>query len=153
MTSKSLQTVFWVCFFSVTFFSLIGAETSAEISAETSGTPAISADARAIVDGAVNYLREDTSESVVHMTIHRPDWERTITLKAWTKGKTDSIFRIESPAKDKGNGTLKKGREMWIFNQKVNRVIKFLSSLMSQSWLGSAFSNNDLAKFYLVIDI
>jgi outer membrane lipoprotein-sorting protein len=144
MTFKTMLTVFWVCFFSAIFFSVTGAETSTE--------PAMAEDARAIVDSAVNYLREDTSESVVHMTIHRPDWERTMTIKAWTKGKTDSIFRIESPPKDKGNGTLKKGKGMWIFNPKVNRVIKLPPSMMSQSWQGSDFSNNDLAKSDTVID-
>ena len=42
--------------------------------------------------------------------------------------------------------TLKRGDEMWIFNPKVNRVIKLPPSMMSQSWQGSDFSNNDLAK-------
>ena len=112
----------------------------------------MAADARAIVQGAVNYLREKTSESVVRMTIHRPDWERTMTIKAWTKGESDSIFWIQSPPKDKGNGTLKKGKEMWIFNPKINRVIKLPPSMMSQSWQGSDFSNNDLAKSDTVID-
>ena len=115
-------------------------------------SPAMAADARAIVEGAINYLREDTSESVAHMTIHRPDWERTLSIKAWTRGQSDSLFRIIAPPKDKGNGTLKKGKEMWIFNPKINRVIKLPPSMMSQSWQGSDFSNNDLAKSDTVID-
>jgi outer membrane lipoprotein-sorting protein len=41
---------------------------------------------------------------------------------------------------------LKKGSEMWTYNPKVNRVIKLPPALMSQSWMGSDFSNNDLAK-------
>jgi outer membrane lipoprotein-sorting protein len=35
---------------------------------------------------------------------------------------------------------------MWMYNPKVNRVIKLPPALMSQSWMGSDFSNNDLAK-------
>jgi outer membrane lipoprotein-sorting protein len=35
---------------------------------------------------------------------------------------------------------------MWIYNPKVNRVIKLPPSMMAQSWMGSDFSNNDLAK-------
>jgi outer membrane lipoprotein-sorting protein len=80
------------------------------------------------------------------MTIHRPDWERSLTIKAWTRGEKDSIFFILTPPKDVGNGTLKRGREMWIYNPKVNRVIKLPPSMMSQAWMGSDFSNNDLAK-------
>jgi outer membrane lipoprotein-sorting protein len=53
---------------------------------------------------------------------------------------------VVSPPKDEGNSTLKRGTEMWTFNPKVNRVIKLPPSLMSQSWMGSDFSNNDLAK-------
>jgi outer membrane lipoprotein-sorting protein len=80
------------------------------------------------------------------MTVHRPDWERVTVIKAWTRGERDSLFTILSPAKDRGNGTLKLGRNMWMFNPKVNRVIKLPPSMMSQSWMGSDFSNNDLAK-------
>jgi outer membrane lipoprotein-sorting protein len=91
-------------------------------------------------------MRGNASIATVTMTIHRPDWERKMTIKAWTRGKTDSLFYIQSPPKDHGNGTLKKSREMWMYNPKINRVIKVPPSMMSQSWMGSDFSNNDLAK-------
>ncbi|MBU2552465.1 MAG: outer membrane lipoprotein-sorting protein [Proteobacteria bacterium] len=103
-------------------------------------------DAPGLVKKAVNYYRGQASVSTVDMTIHRPDWERKMTIEAWTKGEKDSIFIIAEPPKDAGNGTLKKDREMWTYNPKVNRVIKLPPSMMSQSWQGSDFSNNDLAK-------
>lgn len=103
-------------------------------------------DAQEIVQRCFNYMRGKASIAMVHMTIHRPDWERTVTIKAWTRGEKESLFTILAPPKDEGNGTLKKGREMWMFNPKVNRVIKLPPSMMSQSWMGSDFSNNDLAK-------
>ena len=112
----------------------------------TAATGALAQDAGPIVERMFNHLRGRASESVVEMTIHRPDWERTMTLKAWTRGLDESLFIIHHPPKDKGNGTLKKGREMWMYNPKVNRVIKIPPSMMSQSWQGSDFSNNDLAK-------
>lgn len=80
------------------------------------------------------------------MTVHRPEWERVFTIDAWTEGEDKSLFRILSPPKDRGNGTLKNGNQMWMFNPKVNRVIKVPPSMMSQAWMGSDFSNNDLAK-------
>ena len=94
-------------------------------------------DAQALVENSFNYMRGKTSISTVDMTIHRPDWERVVTIKAWTKGEKDSIFIIIAPAKDKGNGTLKKGREMWMYNPKVNRTIKLPPSMMSQAWMGA----------------
>jgi outer membrane lipoprotein-sorting protein len=102
--------------------------------------------AAALVENSFNYMRGKASIATVMMTIHRPDWERKMTIKAWTRGKTDSLFYIQSPPKDHGNGTLKKSREMWMYNPKINRVIKVPPSMMSQSWMGSDFSNNDLAK-------
>ncbi|MFH2218850.1 MAG: outer membrane lipoprotein-sorting protein [Pseudomonadota bacterium] len=103
-------------------------------------------DGQSLVEAGFNYLRDKASVSLVEMTVHRPDWERVVTIKAWTLGQKNSLFIILSPPKDNGNGTLKKGREMWMYNPKINRVIKLPPSMMSQSWMGSDFSNNDLAK-------
>jgi outer membrane lipoprotein-sorting protein len=103
-------------------------------------------DAAQLVEDSFNYVRGKASVSTVVMTIQRPTWQRKMTIKAWTRGQKDSLFYIDAPPKDHGNGTLKKGREMWMFNPKVNRVIKVPPSMMSQSWMGSDFSNNDLSK-------
>jgi outer membrane lipoprotein-sorting protein len=102
--------------------------------------------AAVLVENSFKYMRGNASIATVTMTIHRPDWERKMTIKAWTRGKKDSLFYIQSPPKDHGNGTLKISREMWMYNPKINRVIKVPPSMMSQSWMGSDFSNNDLAK-------
>jgi outer membrane lipoprotein-sorting protein len=109
-------------------------------------TPCPALDADKIVKDGFEYWRGKASIGTVEMLIHREDWERSMTIKAWTRGQKDSLFYIAAPPKDYGNGTLKKGREMWIYNPKVNRVVKVPPSMMSQSWMGSDFSNNDLAK-------
>jgi len=103
-------------------------------------------DAAQVVKSAFDHMRGKASVSTCTMTIHRPDWQREMEIKAWTKGQTDSVFFISAPPKDAGNGTLKKGQEMWLYNPKVNRVIKLPPSMMAQAWMGSDFSNNDLAK-------
>ena len=103
-------------------------------------------DARTLVENSFNYMRGKSSSATVEMTIHRPSWQRQMIIRAWTRGQKDSLFYIDAPPKDHGNGTLKKGREMWLYNPKINRVIKVPPSMMSQSWMGSDFSNNDLAK-------
>ncbi len=102
--------------------------------------------ALAIVTDAFNYIRGPASISIVRMSIVRPDWQRTVLLKGWTLGQSNSLILILAPAKDKGNGTLKRGRQMWLYNPKINRVIKVPPSMMGQAWMGSDFSNNDLAK-------
>lgn len=81
-------------------------------------------DAERLVRRAVQYYRGNASFALLDMTIDRPAWERTLTIKGWTRGQKDSLITIIAPPKDEGNGTLKKGREMWIYNPKVNRTIK-----------------------------
>jgi outer membrane lipoprotein-sorting protein len=109
-------------------------------------------DATAIVKAAIEYWRDVSSYAVFDMNIHRPDWQRSMTMKAWTRGNKESLVRVMAPAKDAGNGTLLLDNDMWSYNPKINRVIKIPSSLMNQSWMGSDFSNNDLAKADDLID-
>jgi outer membrane lipoprotein-sorting protein len=109
--------------------------------------PALAADnAAAIVKGAIDYWRDTSSFAVVEMTVHRPDWERRSVMRAWTRGEKDSLVRFVEPARDAGSATLKLGDDMWIFSPKLNRVVKLPFSMMAQSWMGSDFSYNDLAK-------
>lgn len=108
--------------------------------------------AEEILARAFDHYRGASSYSVVEMTIHRPQWERTLVIEAWSKGRTDSLFRVTAPARDRGNGTLKKGREMWMYNPKVNRSIKIPPSMMSQAWMGADFSNDDLAKSDTILE-
>jgi outer membrane lipoprotein-sorting protein len=103
-------------------------------------------DAQGIVRAAFDHYRGKASEATVEMVIHRPDWERGMQMDVWTRGTSDSLIHISAPAKDRDNGTLKKGRDMWTYNPKVNRTIKLPPALMAQSWMGSDFSNNDLSK-------
>jgi len=109
-------------------------------------------DATTIVRDAVNHWRGFSSESVMTMVIHRPDWERSMTMRAWTKGEDHSLVRVLEPKKDRGNGTLTDDDNMWTFSPKVNRVIKIPSSMMGQSWMGSDFSNKDVARTDDIID-
>ena len=123
------------------FLAVIGC-----VAAET--TP----DAKAIVRAAVDHWRGVSSYSEMSMVIYRPDWERSMTMRAWTKGDDKSLVRVVEPKKDRGNGTLTDDNDMWTFSPKVNRVIKIPSSMMGQSWMGSDFSNKDVARADDIID-
>jgi outer membrane lipoprotein-sorting protein len=109
-------------------------------------------DAKSIVRDAVDHWRGLSSYSEMTMVIHRPDWERSMTMRAWTKGDKQSLVRVMEPKKDRGNGTLTDDNNMWTFSPKVNRVIKIPSSMMGQSWMGSDFSNKDVARSDAIID-
>lgn len=103
-------------------------------------------DAAQLIKAAIDKWRGNTSYSEMTMTIHRPEWERSISMRGWTKGDKDSLTRVTAPKKDVGMGTLTSGNSMWTYSPKINRVIKVPTSMMNQSWMGSDFSNKDVSK-------
>jgi outer membrane lipoprotein-sorting protein len=109
-------------------------------------------DAAQLIRNAMDHWRGLTSYSDMTMTIHRPDWERSMTMLSWSKGDKLSLVRIVEPKKDAGNGTLLNDNNMWTYTPKVNRIIKVPSSMMSQNWMGSDFSNKDISKSTDIID-
>ena len=109
-------------------------------------------DGKAIVRDAINHWRGLSSYTEMTMVIHRPDWERSMTMQAWTKGDDRSLVRVIEPKKDRGNGTLTDDKSMWSYSPKINRVIKVPSSMMGQSWMGSDFSNKDIARADDIVD-
>lgn len=109
-------------------------------------------DPRALIRAAMEHWRGVTSYSVMTMTVHRSDWQRKMSMQAWTSGDKTSLVRITEPKRDAGNGTLIKDRNMWTFSPRINRIIKVPSSMMNQSWMGSDFSNRDISKSTDVID-
>jgi len=75
-----------------------------------------------------------------------------MSRRAWTSGQKRSLVRVTAPRKDAGNGTLMMDNNMWSFSPKINRVIKLPSSMMSQSWMGSDFSNKDVSRADSIVD-
>lgn len=99
-----------------------------------------------LIRAAFDNWRAKSSVSEIGMVVHRPDWERSMEIKAWSQGDDDALVRFVAPAKDAGNATLKLGDNTWVFNPKLNQIIKLPASMLSQSWMGSDFSYDDLSK-------
>ena len=106
------------------------------------GAAAQEIDAADIIRKLMDNYRGLTSYSEMTMIIHRTDWERSMTMRAWTEGEKHTLVRVVEPKKDAGNGTLSVDGNMWTYTPKINRVIKIPSSMMSQSWMGSVFTNS-----------
>ncbi len=109
-------------------------------------------EAKTLIRKAMDNWRGITSQSDMTMTIHRPDWERTMSMRSWSRGDKLSLVRVTEPKKDAGNGTLLNDNNMWTYTPKINRIIKVPSSMMSQGWMGSDFSNRDISKSTDIID-
>lgn len=90
--------------------------------------------------------RSDSSYAVMSMQVKTQHYERTMKMEAWSKGKEKSLIVIQEPKKDKGIATLKVDNNIWNYLPKIRRVSKVPASMMSGSWMGSHFTNDDLVK-------
>ncbi|KOH43901.1 outer membrane lipoprotein-sorting protein [Sunxiuqinia dokdonensis] len=108
--------------------------------------PAQTVDIKDLVRRADEKFRGSSSIGEFTMTIQRPSWERTISMKNWTLGTEYSLILITAPAKEKGQVFLKRRNEMWNWVPSINRMIKIPPSMMMQSWMGSDFTNDDLVQ-------
>jgi outer membrane lipoprotein-sorting protein len=108
--------------------------------------------AREIVKKAYDKFQGQTNESEMTMTIVRPTWKRTVSFKVWSKGRDYSLALITAPAKEKGQTFLKQKNEMWNWVPAIGRMIKLPPSMMSQGWMGSDYSNDDLLKEASIVE-
>ena len=99
-----------------------------------------------IVKKADNHMRGNTSQADITIKIVRPSWSREMNMKAWSKGDDYSMILITSPAREKGTVFLKRNKEVWNWIPSIERTIKLPPSMMSQSWMGTDFTNDDLVK-------
>jgi outer membrane lipoprotein-sorting protein len=101
-------------------------------------------DATEIVRDAYEKVNGTSSYAEMTMKIVRPDWDRSISMKSWSKGMKYSMVYITAPAQEKGQVFMKRDNEMWNWQPKINRMVKLPPSMMMQSWMGSDFTNDDL---------
>ena len=141
--AKRVKTGVRLLLISLVFFSL---------SAQPMAAQAETLDAKNLIRAAMNHWRGLTSFSDMTLTVHRRDWQREMSMLAWTKGEKTSLVRVVEPRRDAGNGSLIKDQNMWSYSPKINRIIKIPSSMMNQSWMGSDFSNKDISKSTDIIE-
>lgn len=109
-------------------------------------------DATYIVKKADEKMRGNTLQAEMTIRTVRPSWTREMQCKTWMKGNAFAMILIQSPAKDKGIVFLKRKKEVWNWMPVLERNIKLPPSMMSQSWMGTDFTNDDLVKESSVVE-
>ena len=99
-----------------------------------------------LLEATDDAARGEESVAVVSMQVKTDRYERSMKMKAWSKGTEHSLIRILEPAKDAGVSTLKVEDNLWNYLPKVDRTMKIPAGMMSGSWMGSHFSNDDLVR-------
>jgi outer membrane lipoprotein-sorting protein len=75
-----------------------------------------------------------------------------MTVKTWMKGNQYAMILVTNPPKDKGVAFLKRKKEVWNWVPTLERSIKLPPSMMSQSWMGTDFTNDDLVKEASIVE-
>lgn len=109
-------------------------------------------DAKEILRRMEYNMRGDASYVEMTMETVRPRYTREISLRSWTLGDDYALIYVAAPARDKGTAFLKRGNEIWNYVPNIDRTVRMPPSMMSQSWMGSDFSNDDLVRGLSVID-
>ena len=102
--------------------------------------------AKEIIENADSKLRGKSSYSEISITIVRPKWQKTMTMKNWSQGNDYAVSLVTSPAKEKGTVFLKRKNEAWNYLPSLERTIKLPPSMMTQSFMGTDLTNDDLVK-------
>ena len=99
-----------------------------------------------LLDRTDDVARGASSSAVVSMHVKTANYERTMKMEAWSQGTDKTLIKVLEPAKDAGIATLKVDDNIWNYLPKVDRTMKVPAGMMSGSWMGSHFTNDDLVK-------
>ena len=99
-----------------------------------------------ILDNVDDIYRSNTSHGILTLAVNTTNWQRTLTLEQWSKDKNKHLIKVLKPKKEKNLSTLRVDNNVWNYMPKVKKVVKIPSSMMSYSWMGSHFTNDDLVK-------
>jgi outer membrane lipoprotein-sorting protein len=108
--------------------------------------------ARDVVKQADEKMRGKTTQGRFTIQIIRPTWKREIQLKSWSLGNDYAMVYVVAPARDQGTVFLKRKKEVWNWLPFIERSIKLPPSMMSQSWMGTDFTNDDLVKEFSILE-
>lgn len=102
------------------------------------------------VDSVLGYLdelyRSSSSHAVMEMTVVRERGTRELRLESWSRGEEDALIVIREPAREAGTATLRTEDGLWNYAPRADRLIRIPSGLLSESWMGSHFTNDDLVR-------
>ena len=103
-------------------------------------------DPEIILNNVDDIYRSNTSHGILTLSVKTSNWQRSLTLEQWSKGNDMHLLKVLKPKKEKDLATLRVDKNVWNYMPKVKRVVKIPSSMMSSSWMGSHFTNDDLVK-------
>ena len=99
-----------------------------------------------VIEHLDDLYRSESSHATMTMTVVRERGERRLTLESWSRGEDDALIVIRAPAREAGTATLMTDDGLWNYAPRADRLIRIPTGLLSESWMGSHFTNDDLMR-------
>lgn len=99
-----------------------------------------------VLDHLDDLYRGESSHATMTMTVERERGTRELTLEAWSRGTEEALIVIREPAREAGTATLMNDEGLWNYAPRADRLIRIPSGLLSENWMGSHFTNDDLLR-------
>jgi hypothetical protein len=103
-------------------------------------------DVNQVMDYIDDLYRSQSAYSLMRMTVVRERGTRELEMESWSKGDDEALIVIRSPAREAGAATLRTEEGLWNYAPRADRLIRIPSGLLSESWMGSHFTNDDLMR-------
>lgn len=113
---------------------------------QTSGRDLEVPPAGEVIEALDTLYRSDASHATMKMTVEKPRGARTLKLESWSKGEERMLVVIREPAREAGTATLRTPDGLWNYAPRADRLIRIPSGLLSDNWMGSHFTNDDLVR-------
>lgn len=102
------------------------------------------------VEDVMRYLndmyRAESSHASMRMEVVTANWSRTLELESWTRGADLALVVIRAPAREAGTASLKTDEGLWNYAPRADRLMRVASGMMSEGWMGSHVTNEDLMR-------
>ncbi len=99
-----------------------------------------------VMDYIDDLYRAQSSHSVMTMTVVRERGTRELEMEAWSRDDDEALIVIRAPAREAGTATLRTEEGLWNYAPRADRLIRIPTGLLSDSWMGSHFTNDDLMR-------
>lgn len=99
-----------------------------------------------VIDHLDELYRAGSSHAIMTMTVVRERGTRELTIESWSMGDDEALMVIRSPAREAGTATLRTEEGLWNYAPRADRLIRIPTGLLSESWMGSHFTNDDLMR-------
>lgn len=88
--------------------------------------------------------RAKSAQATISMEVNTAHFSRSLTMDSWSIGEERMLMVIRKPAREAGTATLKTEKGLWNYAPRADRLLRIPSGMLSESWMGSHFTNDDL---------